>query len=172
MNALTFQTWDLGVYIIGTLLLVFIAAAVVLLPIGLRKRKVEYDRVRQVEHTTYPSLYAKESAYMPWLAPGVIATVLAGLFLFISLLGAFPYQTKYLSWYSTTATVETVSNVVSDASGEFTSTPVVTLSTLDEPVTVSNERIVTMIGDEATFRCKPTWHHLAPDTWHCVIQDY
>jgi hypothetical protein len=100
---------------------------------------------------------------------GLGASVLMAI---IVALCAIPWDARYWTWYVVDGHVDAVSNTLRDASGDLTTTPVVTVDGLDRPVVVSDPRIVTMAGHDVTLSCKPTWHFRAADSYTCRIYEY
>lgn len=96
---------------------------------------------------------------------GILGLLAGGIWLVLM----FPYQGQYQHLYRTTATVESVSNVLEQADGDLTRTPVVELSGLDRPAVVDDPRIVRLEGATVTFTCRIAWHYQAADTYSCDI---
>lgn len=92
--------------------------------------------------------------------------------LFVLLYVLIPYNSKYWHYYTVEADVVSVSNVLTEASGDLTRQPVVVLEGMDRPVVVDDPRAVDLEGKHASFRCTIEWHYQAADTYNCKIVDY
>lgn len=100
---------------------------------------------------------------------GYISLVCAGLMLIIASLMFIPYQWKYAEMYRVSGEVTRVSNVLQDASGQLTSSPVVELDSLDVPVEVNNQRAVGLEGKDVTLTCTLNWRYAAADRLVCDL---
>jgi hypothetical protein len=103
--------------------------------------------------------------------PAILLAVAGTVVLVITLVGAVPFQSRYWTWYEVPAHIESVSNTIRDADGDLTTQPVVEVPGLDRPVVVNDPRIVTLVGQDITLACKPSWHYHAADTYSCRIYD-
>ena len=96
-----------------------------------------------------------------------------GILLVAVLIGAafeaFPYDTKYWKDYRATGTVTQVSNVFENASGEVTEAYVVSLDSLDRPVTLSDPRAVRLLDKQVDLTCTISYEHRAQDRYLCRI---
>lgn len=95
-----------------------------------------------------------------------IATLIMGVIWLIVLI---PFDGTYHHLYRVEGRIESVSNVLSEASGDLTRTPVVELSTVDRPIEVSDPRVVSLEGQDVVLTCKVGWHYQAADTYSCEI---
>lgn len=104
-----------------------------------------------------------------WGFPAILSTaftVIIGLVLMVAL---FPYSSEYHHLYRVSGNVETVTNKMVEASGEFSKHTVLTLDTVDRPVVMSDPRGVTLEGKQVDLTCSIKWHYQAQDTYHCEI---
>lgn len=119
-------------------------------------------------------LWARDPEEYPW--NNIAWPPLTGLFGFLLvtvLIGAaimaFPYDTKYWKDYRVTGTVTQVSNVFENASGEVTGAYVVSLDSLDRPVTLSDPRAVRLLDKQVDLTCTISYEYRAQDRYLCRI---
>jgi len=96
-------------------------------------------------------------------------SLVAGVAGLVWVLMLWPYSTEYHKLYKVEGTVETVTNKMVEASGEFSEHTVLTLDTVDRPVLMSDPRGVTLEGRDVELTCRMQWHYKAQDTYHCAI---
>lgn len=101
----------------------------------------------------------------------VITGICALIELTVFIIGAIPFQPQYLKLYRVETTVLSVSNVMDDASGDLTRTPVVELEGVDRPVVIDDPRIVRLEGADLVLTCTIGWHYQAADTYSCAIRE-
>lgn len=77
-----------------------------------------------------------------------------------------PFDSKFYYRYEITGTVDDVTNTIGSDSR---STPVVTLSGYDEPILMSNPRIVSLKGETVTLLCTYEWVPYGLDITNCEI---
>ena len=104
-----------------------------------------------------------------WPVMTVISGSIVVTMLLIAALAAIPYETKYLKDYRVSGTVTAVSNVFENASGEMTSSYVVSIDSLDRPVTLNDPRAVRLLDKSVDLTCNINWNHRAADTYTCRI---
>ena len=120
-------------------------------------------------------LWARDPEEYPWNNMAWPAlTGLFGVLLVVVLIGAafvaFPYNTKYWKDYRVTGTVTQVSNVFENASGESVlGMYVVSLDSLDRPVTLSDPRAVRLLDKEVDLTCSISYEYRAQDRYLCRI---
>lgn len=83
-----------------------------------------------------------------------------------------PFDGKYHHVYRVEGTVTSVSNVLSEASGDLTRQPVITLDSMTYPLVVDDPRAVTLDGRDVTLRCEVDWNYQAADSYVCRIISY
>ena len=155
------NTISLGVvpiYIILPILLLIVVAGFIALVVA---------SLKSPKYTSYGTSNREGYAFIAFCA---------GLFLLLpigagSAFAFAPYDSKYYQHYEVSGTVTSVSNVIEDASGEFTSSPVITLDNGDIPIVVNDPRIVTFQDRDVTLLCTVTWKYLAEDQWDCQIRE-
>lgn len=158
MNGYTVLNWDLSLIIVP--IAVLLLAVLPTLGTLLRWRHFNYVRAATYDDGAGWAVIFYTMA--------VITTVcVAGM-----LLALIPYQSRYWKWYKVPAHIEAVSNTLRDASGDLTTTPIVTVEGLAQPVSVDDPRIVTMTGRDIVLTCQPVWHYRAADTITCRIYTY
>lgn len=104
-----------------------------------------------------------------WIGPIIIAglaTLVTGLVLAI---GLIPYQAPYWKLYRVSGHVESVSNVLTDSSGELTSDPVVTLDSVDRDIVMTDPRATKLEGKDVELTCYMSWRYKAADRYSCEI---
>lgn len=99
----------------------------------------------------------------------IIAFVSALILLIAAL---WPFNAKYYQAYTITGEITSVSNVVTEASGDFSRTPVVEMEGFPLPLTVDDPRAVTLQDKTVTLRCGVDWNYQAEDTWRCTIRKF
>ena len=124
--------------------------------------------------TVFGVLWALDPEEYPW--NNVAWPLLTGLFGFLLVVVltvvafvAFPYDTKYMKDYRVSGTVTQVSNVFENASGEVTGAYVVSLDSLDRPVTLSDPRAVRLLDKEVDLTCSIDYEYRAQDRYLCRI---
>ena len=119
-------------------------------------------------------LWARDPKEYPWnnmawppltITAGIVLVVVLSVTAFM----AFPYDTKYWKDYRATGTVTQVSNVFKNASGEVTGAYVVTLDSLDRPVTLSDPRAVRLLDKQVDLTCTIAYEYRAQDRYLCRI---
>ncbi len=83
-----------------------------------------------------------------------------------------PYDGKYHHYYTVSGEVTSVSNVLTEASGDLTREPVVTLDSLDRPLVIDDSRAVELEGRDVVLRCTIGWNYQAADSYSCRIIDF
>ena len=124
--------------------------------------------------TVFGVLWARDPKEYPWNnAAWPPLTITAGIALVVVLIFtafvAFPYDTKYWKDYRATGTVTQVSNVFENASGEVTEAYVVSLDSLDRPVTLSDPRAVRLLDKQVDLTCTISYEYRAQDRYLCRI---
>lgn len=104
---------------------------------------------------------------LTWMTGGVTALVAILLVIFL-----VPFDSKYWHYYKVEGTIENVSNVWDEGSGDITRVPIVTLDSVDRPLVVDDPRVVELEGSEVTLRCSIGWHYQAADTYDCILVEY
>lgn len=97
---------------------------------------------------------------------GAMVVLVGGIMWAVMLI---PYDSKYHVYYSVEGTVEDVTRTFEDGTGELTGLPVVTLSTLDEPIIVNQSRIYSYVGEDVKFTCSLSWVAYGQDYLDCFI---
>lgn len=154
MNGYAVLNWDLSLIIAPLLIVIF----------GVVPTVVLYARWKSFGSPRY--ILDDGQGYL------FFARVMAGLTavaLVVMVLALIPFQSRYWKWYAVPAHVTAVSNTLRDASGDLTTTPVVTAQGIAQPLIVDDPRIVTMTGHDITLSCSPQWHYRAADTIYCRI---
>lgn len=95
--------------------------------------------------------------------------VFAALALITTALMTIPWRAEYLRLYRVETTVLSVSNVLTESSGDLTRQPIVELDGIDRPVVIDDPRIVRLEGADLTLTCTISWHYQAADTYTCSI---
>lgn len=80
-----------------------------------------------------------------------------------------PFDGKYHHYYAVEGRVTEVSNVLSEANGDLTRQPVITLDSVDRPLVIDDPRAVQLLDRDVTLRCWVDWHYAAADTYDCRI---
>ena len=107
---------------------------------------------------------------MAWPLLTITCGVVLAFVLIVTAFTAFPYDTKYWKDYRATGTVTQVSNVFENASGESVlGTYVVTLDSLDRPVTLSDPRAVRLLDKQVDLTCTISYEYRAQDLYLCRI---
>jgi hypothetical protein len=119
--------------------------------------------------------------FFVWLAAGdelsgfLFAAAIAGLFgvgaVVVWLVLLVPYQAKYHFLYHVDGTVASVSNVLTEASGELTQQPIVTLDGIDASFAVNDSRAVTLTDRDVTLLCSIEFVYLGADRYNCVVAE-
>ena len=122
----------------------------------------------------FGALWARDPEEYPWnnmAWPALTATmsIVLGVVLIVTAFVAFPYDTKYWKDYRATGTVTQVSNVFENASGEVTGAYVVSLDSLDRPVTLSDPRAVRLLDKQVDLTCTISYEYRAQDRYLCRI---
>lgn len=81
-----------------------------------------------------------------------------------------PFQGQYHRVYEVDTTVLSVTNVLTEASGELTREPVAVLDGIDRPVVIDDPRILELKGRDLTLLCTVSWHYQAADSYSCKIR--
>ena len=103
------------------------------------------------------------------LISGWVLAVFGALTVVVWLILLIPFQGQYHHLYRVETTVLSVSNVLTEASGDLTRQPVVELDGVDRPVVIDDPRIVNLDGADVTLTCRIAWHYQAADTYACSI---
>lgn len=83
-----------------------------------------------------------------------------------------PYDGKFHHYYEVSGTVTDVSNVLSEANGDLTRQPVVTLDTVERPLVIDDPRAVSLLNRDVILRCSVEWNYQAADSYSCRIVDF
>lgn len=102
-------------------------------------------------------------------AGAIFSAVLTVTILVVLLVVAFPWRPAYWKVYRVETTVLSVSNVISEASGDLTRTPVLEIEGVDRPVVMEDPRAVSLEGKDVTLTCRISWNYQAADTYSCDI---
>lgn len=143
--------FSLGVFVLGGLIALFVVLTV----------------VPALLWATDPKEYPWNN--MAWPLATVISGSIIVILLIVAAIGMFPYEAKYLKDYRVSGTVTAVSNVFENASGEMTSSYVVSIDSLDRPVTLNDPRAVRLLDKSVDLTCNINWNHRAADTYTCRI---
>lgn len=108
---------------------------------------------------------AGEGAALGAILPGIIGLITGVVW--ISML--VPFSSEYHHIYRVEGTVTSVTNTFQESSGELSSTPVLTLDTVDRPISMSDPRAVTLEGKDVTLTCAIGWNYQAADKYSCSI---
>lgn len=103
---------------------------------------------------------------------GLIFVLGAAIAALLWVLMMIPFDGKYQHNYEVQGHVDEVSNVLSDADGELTRQPVVTLDTIGRPLVVDDPRAIGLQDRDVTLRCVVEWHYQAADSYSCKIVDF
>lgn len=106
---------------------------------------------------------------MAWPPLTITCGVVLAVVLIVTAFTAFPYETKYWKDYRVSGTVTQVSNVFENASGEVTGAYVVSLDSLDRPVTLSDPRAVRLLDKQVDLTCSIAYEYRAQDRYLCRI---
>lgn len=96
----------------------------------------------------------------------VLLGVIAGI---VWLILMVPFDGRYQHIYRVEGNVESVSNVLTDSSGDLTRTPVVKLDSVDRSLTIDDPRAVNLKGADVRLTCRISWHYQAADRYSCDI---
>lgn len=113
--------------------------------------------------------HLRDRQYSDGLLYAGFAAVTLAVFSLGMALVFIPWNSSYWQLWQTKGTITSISNVVTEASGDLTRQPVVTLDTVDRPVIVDDPRIVDYKGQKVTLNCVKQWHFRAADTYTCKI---
>lgn len=97
------------------------------------------------------------------------AAVLTAALVIIWAICLVPFDARYHHLYEVKGNVTSVSNVLSEASGDLTRTPVIELDTVDRPIAMSDPRAVSLEGKDVVLTCEIGWNYRAADTYSCRI---
>lgn len=81
----------------------------------------------------------------------------------------WPYSGEYHRIYQVHGNVTTVSNVLTDASGDITRQPVLELDTVDRSIVMNDPRAVNLEGRDVTLTCTVNWVYASADRYACNI---
>lgn len=98
-----------------------------------------------------------------WICSGVLALVWVGTLI--------PFDSKYHVVYKLEGRVESVTNDLDQGSGQRTRIPIVTLSDHDEPIFVTDSRIVGQKGKDVKLTCTLVWSPYAMDAAKCDLAE-
>lgn len=103
-----------------------------------------------------------------WFLGAIFSWIIAGVLLPVTLVAAFPLSPHYWFYEQKSGQIESLSNRFVDASGDLSSSYVITLD--GKPLVVEDQRILTYeVGDSITLNCLPTWVYGAADRYYCNI---
>lgn len=83
----------------------------------------------------------------------------------------WPYSGEYHHVYRVEGEVVSVSNVLTEASGDLTRTPVIELDTVDRSITIDDPRAVNLEGERVSLTCRINWRYQAADRYDCDIYE-
>lgn len=115
--------------------------------------------------------YLKEFEGYGWRMAGWFFTGSAALVAIITVLMCIPFQAKYYQIYRVSGEITKVSNVLMDASGSLTSSPIVEMDTLPISVALNNERAVNLEGKQVTLTCTLNWRYASADRVECDLYE-
>ncbi len=84
----------------------------------------------------------------------------------------WPFDGRFWANYRVEGHVTNVSNVITEASGDLTRQPVVTLEGLERPVVIDDPRAVSLEDADVILRCRIQWNYQAADSYSCRIIDF
>lgn len=111
------------------------------------------------------SRYSDDGFAISSVVSGTFGIIILAVFLIV----LTPFNGKYHQMYRVTGDVIEVSNILTESSGELTSTPVLEIEGIDRPVTMNDPRAVQLQGKNVTFTCAIGWNYKAADTYSCSI---
>ena len=115
--------------------------------------------------------YLKEFEGDGWRMAGWFVTSCAACVAIIAVIICIPFQPQYLQVYRVSGEVTKVSNVLTEASGSLTSTPIIELDTLPISVALDNERAVNLEGKQVTLTCTLNWRYASADRVECDLYE-
>ncbi|OIH81928.1 hypothetical protein BLJ79_21445 [Arthrobacter sp. UCD-GKA] len=115
--------------------------------------------------------YLKEFEGDGWRMAGWFITGSAACVAIVLILMCIPFQSKYYQLYRVSGEVTKVSNVLVDASGSLTGSPIVELDTLPVSVALDNERAVNLEGKAVTLTCTVSWRYASADRVVCDLYE-
>lgn len=169
---MTFLYPQPGMIVAGIItVLLFVTAFIVLRHLG--RNLVAAKKAEAAEdnwHSNYKVGDAQELYGM-----GLIITAIAvGIWLLIAVFASMPFNPYYWGVYEKAGTISSVSNQLTDGSGDVTYRSYTyqfagdkTRYVLDDSRAASFTK-----GDTITLKCTPSWHLGAADTIDCQIRSY
>jgi len=111
--------------------------------------------------------------FFGWDELGFVAGIFSGALGLVAgvvwIIFMVPFSGEYQHIYRVDGRVESVSNVLTESSGDLTRTPVITLDTVDRSLTIDDPRAVNLAGKDVTLTCRIEWHYQAADRYSCDI---
>lgn len=101
---------------------------------------------------------------------GILALLLIPISFIVLAFTAFPYHSPYVNLYEVEGTVTSVSSAMTDDHGELTKTPVLSLDTVNTPITMNDPRAVELNGKDVKLLCTVDWNYRAADSYDCKLQ--
>lgn len=106
------------------------------------------------------------------LIGGLFSGIFGAILAVIWVLMLVPFDGKYQHYYRVEGHVTSVSNVLSDANGDLTRQPVLTIEGIERPLVVDDPRAIQLEDRDVVLRCTVGWHYNAADTYECAIVDF
>lgn len=146
--------WKVELLVSAGVALGLFAIAGILLGIGLYLAKRKSARYDSGEGPLFASIVVAIVAIIP-------AVIWIGVLV--------PFSSEYHHIYRVDGTVTSVTNTFQESSGELSSVPVITLDSVDRPISMSDPRAVTLEGKDVTLTCAIGWNYQAADRYSCSI---
>lgn len=112
--------------------------------------------------------YSVKFAHLGFAMPGSFAAAIGGGAVLTWLALLIPFQPIYHHWYSTSGTVESVTNTFESGSGELSAGYVVELDSVERPLVFTDSRILSASG-EVEVTCSVEWVPAGADRLNCWI---
>jgi type IV secretory pathway TrbD component len=106
-----------------------------------------------------------------WSVTGVALWICAGVIALVWIATLIPFDPKYHVVYKLEGRVESVTNILDEGSGQRTTIPIVSLSGYDNPIYVTDSRIVGQKGKDVSLTCTIAWSPYAMDATKCDLKE-
>lgn len=146
--------WKVELLVTGGITVGLFALAGVLLVLGLYLAKRKNAWRDSGEGTLFSSAAVAVVALIPAL-------------LWVAML--VPFSSEYHHIYRVEGNVTSVTNTFQESGGELSSVPVISLDSVDRPISMSDPRAVTLEGKDVTLTCAIGWNYQAADKYSCSI---